>query len=312
MTTTTTTLDTTALAKGGGQSAPPPPKSYWAESWERLRQNRVGILAGSVILTFGVIGLVAPLISMYVTHYDPNRQVLLDQFEGISARHLLGTDELGRDLLTRLIYGARVSYLIGFLTVALSLTIGSTVGIVAGFYGGLVDRVLGRAVDMLLAVPTFYLLVLIAATHPFGLTTNQPVPLAVVLALLGWGGTSRLVRGEVLSVKQRDFILATRSVGASGLRIMFRHVLPNVAAVMIIVASLGVGGVILAEAGLDFIGLGIVPPTPTWGNMLNNAQSYFYHSTLLVLAPGLMIFVAVLCFNLFGNAIRDALDPRLR
>jgi peptide/nickel transport system permease protein len=311
MTTTTTSLDAAALARGGGQSSPPP-KSYWGEAWERLRQNRVGMLAGAVILTFGLIGLLAPVISTYLTHYDPNRQVLQDQFGSISTRHLLGTDELGRDTLTRLIYGSRISYLIGFLTVGLSLTIGSTVGIVAGFYGGLVDRVLGRAVDMLLAVPTFYLLVLISATHPFGLTTNQPVPLAIVLALLGWGGTSRLVRGEVLSVKQRDFILATRSVGASGLRIMFRHVLPNVAAVMIIVASLGVGGVILAEAGLDFIGLGIVPPTPTWGNMLNNAQSYFYHSTLLVMAPGLMIFVAVLCFNLFGNAIRDALDPRLR
>ena len=311
MTSTTTSLDAAALARDDALPTRPP-RSYWAESWDRLRSNRYGMTAGAVILTFGLIGLFAPLISAYVTRYDPNRQVLLDQFSGVSARHVLGTDELGRDTLTRLIYGARVSYLIGFLTVGLSLTIGSTCGIVAGFYGGLVDRVLGRAVDMLLAVPTFYLLVLIAATHPLGLTTNQPVPLAVVLALLGWGGTSRLVRGEVLSVKQRDFILATRSVGASGLRIMFRHVLPNVAAVMIIVASLGVGGVILAEAGLDFIGLGIVPPTPTWGNMLNNAQSYFYHSTLLVLAPGLMIFVAVLCFNLFGNAIRDALDPRLR
>src|SRR5215472_2821271 len=311
MTTTTTSLEAAAPGSEGARPTAPP-RSYWAESWDRLRHNRFGMAAGAVILSFGLVGLCAPLISTYLTHYDPNRQVLLDQFDGVSARHLLGTDELGRDTLTRLIYGARVSYLIGFLTVGLSLTIGSTVGIVAGFYGGLVDRVLGRAVDMLLAVPTFYLLVLIAATHPFGLTTNQPVPLAVVLALLGWGGTSRLVRGEVLSVKQRDFILATRSVGATGLRLMFRHILPNVAAVMIIVASLGVGGVILAEAGLDFIGLGIVPPTPTWGNMLNNAQSYFYHSALLVLAPGLMIFVAVLGFNLFGNAIRDALDPRLR
>ena len=315
MTTTTTTTTTGALEPAAIAGAGRPthvPKSYWRESWERLRANRVGMIAGGVILCFGLIGVLAPLISTYVTHFDPNRQVLQDQFAGTSARHWLGTDELGRDTLTRLIYGAQISYLIGFLTVGLFLTIGSTVGIVSGFYGGLVDRVLGRAIDMLLAVPTFYLLVLISATHPFGLTTNKPVPLAVVLALLGWGGTARLVRGEVLSVKQRDFILATRSVGASSLRIMVRHILPNVAAVMIIVASLGVGGVILAEAGLDFIGLGIVPPTPTWGNMLNNAQSYFYHSTLLVLAPGLMIFIAVLCFNLFGNAVRDALDPRLR
>jgi len=311
MSTSPNILDSAIVARGEGR-ATPPPRSYWAEAWQRLRQNRIGVAAGCVIAVFGLIALLAPVISTYVTHYDPNRQVLRDQFLGVGGRHLLGTDELGRDTLTRLVYGARISYLIGFLTVALSLTIGSTVGIVSGFYGGLVDRIMGRAIDMLLAVPAFYLLVLISATHPFGLTTNQPVPLAITLALLGWGGTSRLVRGEVLSVKQRDFILATRSVGASGFRIMFRHILPNVAAVMIIVASLGVGGVILAEAGLDFIGLGIVPPTPTWGNMLNNAQSYFYHSVLLVLAPGVMIFVAVLCFNLFGNAIRDALDPRLR
>jgi len=138
MTTTTTSLDATALTRDGGRAAPPP-RSYWAESWDRLRHNRFGVAAGAVILTFGVIGLCAPLISMYVTHYDPNRQVLLDQFDGVSGRHLLGTDELGRDTLTRLIYGARVSYLIGFLTVGLSLTIGSTVGILAGFYGGLVD-----------------------------------------------------------------------------------------------------------------------------------------------------------------------------
>src|SRR5215469_5233439 len=148
MTTTTTSLDATALARDGELRAAAP-KSYWAEAWERLRHNRVGMTAGAVILTFGLIGLLAPLISAFVTHYDPDRQVLLDQFSVISARHLLGTDELGRDTLTRLIYGARVSYLIGFLTVGLSLTIGSTVGIVAGFYGGLVDRVLGRAVDML-------------------------------------------------------------------------------------------------------------------------------------------------------------------
>jgi peptide/nickel transport system permease protein len=311
MTTTTGSLEGAAVAGGDARPAPAP-KSYWAESWDRLCQNRVGMTAGTVILLFGVIGLLAPVISAYVTHHDPNRQVLDDQFFGIGPRHWLGTDELGRDTLTRLVFGAQVSYLIGFLTVAISLSIGSLVGIASGFYGGLLDRVLGRAVDMLLSVPIFYLLVLISATHPLGLTTNQPVPLAVVLALLSWGGTARLVRGEVLSIRQRDYILATRSIGATGFRIMVRHVLPNVAAVMIIVASLGVGGVILAEAGLDFIGLGIVPPTPTWGNMLNNAQSYFYHSTLLVLAPGLMIFVAVLCFNLFGNAVRDALDPRLR
>lgn len=311
MSMTTTSLEA-SVAEPRLVDATRPGKSYWREAWERLLANRFGMGAGGIIVLFGALGLLAPLIATHVLHYDPDRQVLQDQFLGVGGRHLLGTDELGRDTLTRLLYGARVSYLVGFLTVAISLSIGSAVGIVSGFYGGLVDRLLGRAIDMLLAVPAFYLLVLVSATHPFGLTTNEPVPLAVVLALLGWGGTARLVRGEVLSVKHRDFILATRSIGAGGFRIMVRHILPNVASVMIIVASLGVGGVILAEAGLDFIGLGIVPPVPTWGNMLVNAQSYFYHSVLLVLAPGLMIFVAVLCFNLFGNAIRDALDPRLK
>lgn len=289
-----------------------PAQSFWSESLERLRSNRVGMVAGVVILVFGLVALFAPQIAQYVARYDPNRQYLVDQFQAPNLKHWMGTDELGRDTFTRLVYGARVSYLVAFLSVTISLTIGTAVGIVSGFYGGIVDRLLMRFVDMLLSVPSLYLLILFSVIQPFGLSTAQPATLAIVIAILGWGGLARLVRGDVLGQRSRDYVLAARSLGASGTHIMFRHILPNVAPLVIVVASLSVGGIILAEAALDFIGLGVLPPTSSWGNMLTNAQSYFFHSLTLVLAPGLLIFIAVLCFNLFGNAVRDAFDPKLR
>lgn len=289
-----------------------PAQSFWSESLERLRSNRVGMVAGVVIVVFGLVALFAPQIAQYVARYDPNRQYLVDQFQAPNLKHWMGTDELGRDTFTRLVYGARVSYLVAFLSVTISLTIGTAVGIVSGFYGGIVDRLLMRFVDMLLSVPSLYLLILFSVIQPFGLSTAQPATLAIVIAILGWGGLARLVRGDVLGQRSRDYVLAARSLGASGTHIMFRHILPNVAPLVIVVASLSVGGIILAEAALDFIGLGVLPPTSSWGNMLTNAQSYFFHSLTLVLAPGLLIFIAVLCFNLFGNAVRDAFDPKLR
>lgn len=295
-----------------------PAQSFLSESLERLRGNRIGMAAGIMIAFFALVAITAPGLAHFLTHFDPNRQTLRDVFQGPSATHWAGTDELGRDLFTRLLYGAQVSYGVAFLTIAISTTIGSSIGILAGFYGGLLDRLLMRFVDMLLSVPTLYLLILFSVLQPavpfthLHLRTSQPATLAVVIAILGWGGLARLVRGEVLGVKHRDFILATRSIGASDLRLMTKHILPNVTPIIIIAASLGVGGIILAEAALDFIGLGILPPTASWGNMLSNSQSYLYHGIWLVLSPGILIFVAVLCFNLFGNAVRDAFDPRLK
>ncbi len=284
-----------------------PAKSYWAESWERLRTNRYGMAAGYLIVFLAVVAILAPLLSQLGTHYDPTRQDLDGQFEGPSIRHLLGADETGRDTLTRLIWGARVSLGVGFLTVSLQIVLGGCVGLVAGFFGGGVDNLLMRIVDMVLAIPAIFLFILMAI-----LFTPNAVTLSLIIASVGWGGVARLVRGEVLSVRSRDFMLATRSLGASNLRLILRHLLPNVLPVMIVAASLGVGGIILAEAALDFLGLGIHPPTPSWGNMLSNAQTYFAHSTWLVIFPGVMIFGTVLAANLFGNAIRDAFDPRLR
>jgi peptide/nickel transport system permease protein len=266
---------------------------------------------GLVILALVLIAVTAPLTSKFLLHYNYSSIDLDNTFGKPSPKHWLGTDELGRDTLVRLMYGAQVSLIVAFLGITVSLLIGGTVGIVAGFYGGIIDTVLMRFVDILLSIPTIYLLILIAIIHPFGLSPARPGTLAILIAIVNWGGLSRLVRGEVLSVKQRDFMLATRSIGASNFRLMSRHLFPNVLAVMIVAGSLGMGGLILTEAALSFIGLGIQPPLPSWGNELTNAQTYIYNSLWLVFLPGVTIFITVLCANIFGNAVRDAFDPRL-
>jgi peptide/nickel transport system permease protein len=294
-------------AAGVETSAARPAQSYWNESWERLRDNRLGMAAGVLILVFALIAVLAPVFSAVLTHYEPQTINLDQTFVRPGASHLLGTDELGRDTLTRLIWGARVSLGVAFLTVAMSLSVGTTVGMVAGYYGGWIDDVLMRLVDTVLAIPAIFLFILMSI-----LFRPNAVTLAAIVASVGWGSVARLVRGEVLSVKQRDFILATRSIGARDSRLMVRHLLPNVLPVLIVAASLGVGQIILIEAALDFLGLGIQPPTPSWGNMLTNAQSYFFHSGFLVAFPGITIFVTVLASNIFGNAVRDAFDPRLK
>jgi peptide/nickel transport system permease protein len=284
-----------------------PAQSYWNESWERLRANRIGMTAGILIVVLAAIAVMAPLFSLVLTHYQPQTINLDQTFAKPGAAHLLGSDELGRDTLTRLIWGARVSLGVAFLTVALSLSVGTTVGMVAGYYGGWIDDVLMRLVDTVLAIPAIFLFILMSI-----LFRPNAFTLAAIIASVGWGSVARLVRGEVLSVKQRDFIVATRSIGARDSRLMVRHLLPNVLPVLIVAASLGVGQIILVEAALDFLGLGIQPPTPSWGNMLTNAQSYFFRSGWLVALPGVTIFITVLASNLFGNAIRDSFDPRLK
>ncbi len=284
-----------------------PAQSYWNESWERLRANRIGVAAGVLILVLAAIAIAAPLFTQFLTHVDPTRQNLSDTFRSPGGAFILGTDELGRDTLTRLIYGGRVSLGVAFLTVALSLTLGTTVGLLAGYYGRWLDDVLMRVVDVFLAIPAIFLFILMSI-----LFRPNAITLAAIIASVGWGGVARLVRGEVLSVKQRDFILAARSIGARDGRLIIRHLLPNVLPVLIVAASLGVGQIILIEAALDFLGLGIQPPTASWGNMLTNAESYFFHSTWLVVFPGITIFLTVLASNVFGNAVRDAFDPRLK
>jgi peptide/nickel transport system permease protein len=285
----------------------PRAERYWREAWERLRADRVGVAAGIVVLALAVAALLAPLISAAVLHQDPLSQDLHGTFLPPSAQHPLGTDDLGRDTLVRLLFGARVSLAVGFLSVAVLATLGTAAGLLAGYYGGLLGDVLMRLVDTLLAVPAIYLLILVTAVISVNVVT-----LSLLIAFISWGPLARLVRAEVLSVRGRDYVTATRSIGARDARVILRHVLPNVLPVVIVAASLGVGGVILTEAALDFVGLGVAPPTPTWGNMLTDAQTEFTRSAWLVVLPGALIFLTVLAANVFGNAVRDALDPRLR
>ncbi|HZU16605.1 MAG TPA: ABC transporter permease [Candidatus Dormibacteraeota bacterium] len=284
-----------------------PGRGFWRESWDELRSNRAGMASAAVLCLLVAIALAAPAVSAVVTHYGPTQQDLGHAFEGPSRLHWLGTDELGRDTLTRLVYGARVSLGVGFLTVAIALTVGAAVGLLSGYYVGLLDDVLMRVVDVVLSVPPVFLYILMSI-----LFRPNAITLAVIIASIGWAGLARLVRSEVLSLRSRDFIVATRSLGARDARLILRHVLPNALPVMIVAASLGLGQVVLIEAALDFLGLGIQAPTPSWGDMLSNAQVYFVHSTWLVVLPGSLIFLTVLAANVLGNAVRDAFDPRLR
>lgn len=281
-------------------------QSYWDQSWERLRANRIGMACGALILVLAAIAIAAPVISTYLTHYAYTDQDLTHIFQPPGHAHWLGTDELGRDTLTRLVYGAQVSLTVGFLTVALSLAAGGTVGLISGYYGGWADNVLMRLVDTLLSIPSIFLYILMSI-----LLRPNAITLSVIIAFVGWGNVARLVRAESLSIKTRDFITATRSIGARDARLILRHLLPNALPVMIVAASLAVGQVILIEAALSYLGLGIQPPTASWGNMLSNAQQYLYHSAYLVIFPGVCIFVTVLAANIFGSAVRDAFDPRL-
>jgi peptide/nickel transport system permease protein len=264
--------------------------------------------SGVLLVLFALVAVLAPLLAAAFTHTDYSTQDLTNTFAPpLSPSHILGTDDLGRDELTRLLYGARVSMGIGFLAVGIALTIGAAVGLVAGYYGGLIDGLLMRFVDIILSIPSIFLFILMSI-----LFKPSTLTLALIIASVGWGSIARLVRGEVLSVRTRDFMVATRALGASDARLIVRHLLPNVLHVLIVFGSLYLGSVILVEAALDFLGLGITPPTPSWGNMLTNSETFFFHSRWLVVWPGVTIFLAVLAANLFGNAVRDAFDPRLR
>ena len=283
-------------------------------AWGRFRQDTLAMVGSAVLIVLVLIAACAPLLSRYVTRFTPEEIELGATLKPPGYRqsetepvHWLGTDELGRDVLTRAMYGGRVSLYVSFLTVAISLTFGTVVGACAGFYGGLIDNLLMRFVDIILSIPGLFLLILISVVFHPGVTG-----LAFVIASLSWMGTSRLVRGEFLALKARDFVDAAKVVGVKNSRIIFRHILPNATSPIIVAATLALGNVILTEAALSFLALGVQPPTPSWGNMLNNAQQYLYRGPFLIIIPGFFIFITVLAGNLMGNGLRDALDPKTR
>jgi peptide/nickel transport system permease protein len=289
---------------------------YWAFVWSRLLANRPGAVCGGLLLLLGAVAIAGPGVARMISGADPNVQDLSATFLGPgTAGHPLGTDELGRDTLSRLLWGARVSLLVSGLSAALAVGGGATVGVVAGYFGRWLDGVLMRAVDVILSVPSVYLLILLATLTPrlgpVTLSPREPLVLALIVAVVAWPGPARLVRAEVLLIKSRDFVAAARSLGAGDARVMLRHVLPHAAPVLLVAATLQLATVIVIEAALDFVGLGIGAPTASWGNLLANSQVYFYHSPWLVLLPGATIATTVLATTVFGNALRDALDPRL-
>jgi len=277
-------------------------RSQWRLAFERFGAHRPALAGVIVLTTLTVLCALASLISPY----DPDKTQLLAIYEPPSLAHPFGTDDLGRDLATRILYGGRVSLTIGLLAVTVAITMGTLVGVAAGYYGGWIDSLLMRFVDALYSFPRLFLLILFGVYFK-GMTVGVII---LVLGLLSWLTTSRLVRATFLSIKQREFVEAARGVGARDRRIIFRHILPNSLAPIIVAGTLGVGGAIIAESTLSFLGLGIQPPTASWGNMLNHATTDMGKAPWIAFFPGFFIFLAVISINFIGDGLRDALDPR--
>jgi peptide/nickel transport system permease protein len=270
--------------------------------WSRLARDRAAVVGLVVFILLILVALFAPVIAPY----DPNAQDLYSNLQSPSREHWLGTDDLGRDLLSRIIHGSRVSLAAGITAMLVSALLGVPLGATAGYFGGRYDAVVMRIMDSLLALPSIILAIaLMAALRP----SLQNVIIAI--GVVSMPVYARLVRGSVLSVKERDFIVAARSTGAGNLRILVRHIMPNVMAPIIVQGTLQTGQAMLSEAGLSFLGLGVQPPTASWGNILNDGRPYLYEAAHVATLPGIAILIAVLSLNLLGDGLRDALDPRL-
>ncbi len=284
----------------------------------RFRRHRLAVGSGGVLLFLALACLAAPL-AAWLLGQDVEAVDLFNRFAQASPKNPMGTDELGRDLLLRLLYGGQVSLFVGLVGAIAAAAIGSVIGVIAGYAGGRIDAFLMRLTDAVIALPLLPLLIILAALDftklglPAGLMRSANGSLYVILgivALAGWTTVARLVRGATLSVKERDFVRAATALGAGPARIVTRHILPNVVSPIIVATTLSVGNVILTESILSFLGLGIQPPLPSWGNMLTNAQELIWQAPALAVWPGLLIFVTVIAFNFLGDGLQDALDPR--
>ncbi|MGE5800253.1 MAG: ABC transporter permease, partial [Syntrophaceae bacterium] len=261
------------------------------------------VAGGAVVLFFFLLSAFPHVFS----RHDPNRIEVLKVLQAPSLDHPLGTDELGRDVLARMVYGAKISLKVGFVAVGIATAIGLLIGLTAGFYGGWIDAILMRFVDIMLCFPTFFLILAVIAFLEPSIWN-----IMIIIGVTGWMGITRLVRADFISLKERDFVQAARVIGASDARIIFIHVLPNCMASVLVAATLGVAGAILTESALSFLGIGVQPPTPSWGNILTAGKDNIDIAWWLSLYPGLAILVTVLGYNMLGEGIRDSLDPRLR
>jgi len=284
-------------------------RTLWGDAWRRLLRNKLAIAALVYLTLITLMAITAPLWVKPLfgdPFYENTRTIAQNQFLPPSIHHPMGTDDLGLDIFGRVIYGARVSLLVGFLATGISVVIGIALGAVSGFYGGVTDSVVMRITDVFLAFPYILLAILLISLMGMGLG-----PVLVAIGILGWTTIARVFRSSILSVKQNDYVEAARAMGAGDLRIMARHILPNALAPIIVYATMSVGGVILTEAALSFLGVGVQPPTPSWGRMLNDAQNFVIVHPGLFIWPGLAIILTVLAFVLLGDGLRDALDVKV-
>ncbi len=281
----------------------PQGKSPYQLAWRRFSENRLAVTAVYVIAAFYILAILAPLLAPY----DPAAitDVLQTRFLPPSIDHPFGTDEFGRDLLSRALYGARVSLSVGLLAVVIAISMGTIYGAVAGYFGGFIDDVLMRIVDVIIAFPTFFLMLMLV-----GIFEADIVFLVLILGLTSWPGTARFIRGEFLSLREREFTEAARAIGLPNHLIIFRHLIPNAMSPVLVSAALMIGGMIGAEAGLSFLGIGIRPPTPSWGNMVSAGQDALLVAWWVAFFPGALLALTVICFNLLADGLRDALDPK--
>lgn len=270
--------------------------------WHRFKKNPLSVAGLAIILSLAAVAVLAPFISPY----EPTKINVYNVLSPPSTSHPFGTDELGRDILSRMIWGSRASLRVGFIAVGIAITIGTILGSIAGYYGGKIDAALMRFVDIMLAFPTFFLILAVIAIVEPSIST-----IMIIIGLTGWMDVARLVRAEFLTLKERDFISAARAIGASDTRLIFRHIIPNALSPVFVAATFGIAGAILVESGLSFLGLGVQPPEPSWGNILTSGKDNITVAWWLSLFPGLAILITVLSYNLVGEGLRDTLDPRL-
>ena len=276
-------------------------QSVWKDIWKELKKNKVAMVSVVLLAILIIAVLLAPL-----SPYDPYKLDASQKLLGISSSHWFGTDEYGRDYFTRTLYGGRVSLLVGFMSMIMTVVIGTSLGVFSGYVGGKVDMFLMSFTDIFLALPSMLLMVILNTFLKPGLPT-----LIVVLSLFSWASVARITRAETMSLKERDFVVATQNLGASNFRVIIKHIIPNILGPVIVAASLSVANAILMESSLSFLGLGVQIPRASWGSMLQGAQAHILDYPLLAVYPGVMILITVLSFNLLGDILRNALDPKI-
>ena len=296
-------------------SAPIQPQTRAEESllrffWLRFRKHQMALLGALVTLVITLMVTFAPLL----TTQDAFKQDLKNRFQPPSAQHWMGTDDLGRDMWTRVLYGGRISLSVGLLAMGISILFGSLIGLVSGYYGGWTDSILMRITEIFMSIPRLFVLIamgmFLRSLDLPALQAGSFAPIAFIIGVLSWTGTARLVRASTLELREREFVQASRALGASDGRTLLLHVFPNVASPIIVSATLGLAGAIISESGLSYLGFGVQLPTPTWGNMLSNTQNQMTTAPWTAIFPGLMIFIVVIAINYLGDGLRDALDPR--